>query len=336
MRRLQRAGGWLAWLAARPWLWLIERLPERAAFAFARLVGRLAYLVLVVDRRWTLWNLELVFGEQLDERGRRRLARAMFEHHARTFCEILRITPRWVHEHVIVEGMEHAWPLLESGTGVIVLSGHLGNWELLSALSSQYGVDHVMVSRPLDNPLFERFLSRCRARYLSRPRSKNLGGIRACLRDLARGQWVGLAVDLNMIRDGVFVDFLGVLAATPQGTAAMALRAGAPVVLLVTHRLPDGRHRLVLSPPLHLVRTGDDAADIAQNLERFGRALEPWILAYPEQYHWQNRRWRTRPDGAAATPRTPVEQLAKDRRRPPLVPPEHYRLVPCATRTKAA
>lgn len=313
MPRLLRRLLWFAeWVLAAPMLLTAPLLTAHAAEAAARLFGRAAFALLAGDRAWALGNLRLAFGNALSEPARRRLAAAVFEHHARMFLEILRMTAADVERRLVVEGLEHVPALSSTGRGVIAVSGRLGNFEILAGVFSRRGMPCTMLARPLDNPFFEATLRSHRARYGNRTLPRTPAGLREALRRLARGEALGIAVDQNARVGGVFVDFLGVPAATAPGAAQLVLRYGCPAALLVTHRLPDGRHRVVLGPPIAPVRTGDADADVAATLRAFTAALEPHVLAWPGQYHWQHPRWRTRPDGSHLRTAADLERLAAE------------------------
>jgi KDO2-lipid IV(A) lauroyltransferase len=321
MSRLLREFCWLLeWLLAMPVFVCIRAMSEPAVTRAARRAGQIAYWLLARDRRWCLLNLRLAFGENLDECRRRHLAQAVFAHHALTFCEILRLTPEWLERKVVVEGLEHVRPMLESRRGVIVVSGHLGNFEILSCLATRLGVRNAMLTRPLDNPYFERFLAARRTRYGTRTIAKRGPGIRDAIERLRAGEWIGMAIDQNTVRGGVFVNFLGIPASVPRAAAAIALRENLPVSLWITYRQPDGTHRVVIGPLIELSCTGDKERDVTANTERFLAALEPYILAWPDQYHWQHGCWRTRPDGSMWRSIDRFKDLVEQRRNSPYVP----------------
>jgi lauroyl/myristoyl acyltransferase len=112
------------------------------------------------------------------------------------------------------------------------------------------------------------------------------------------------------------VDFLGFAASSSSGAAALALASRCPVILAVSVRQPDGRYRLIFHPPFELIDTGDRQHDLAANTQQYTRAIEAYVLAYPEQYNWPHPRWRKRPDGSCWHLDLPLAQMAAQRSGP--------------------
>jgi Kdo2-lipid IVA lauroyltransferase/acyltransferase len=280
-------------------------------------LSRLLYCVLVSERRWCQSNLELVYGEQLTRAERERLGRRAFANLVRTRVELLRWTPEWMAAHVHGEGLDHVRQALGRGKGTIVVSGHLGNFELIGAHLVAQGCPLAWIHRPLNNWRLDRILFRSRLRYVGAAgvirNAHTLVALRAALR---RGHVVALAMDLNTLDRPIFVDFLGFAAASPAGAAILALSTKAPVIFAAAIRAPDGRHRIAYHPPFHLIEGGDRERDVAANLQQYTRALERYVLVHPEQYHWSHPRWQRRPDGSAWSLRTPPEVMAAERIRP--------------------
>jgi KDO2-lipid IV(A) lauroyltransferase len=137
---------------------------------------------------------------------------------------------------------------------------------------------------------------------------------------LREGQGVGLLIDINTIVGAVHVDFLGFQAATPPGAAALALATRCPVILAVSVRQADGQNRLIFHPPFPLIDTGDRKRDIVANTAQYMKAIEPYVLAHPEQYNWLHPRWRFRPDGSVWKLSMAAERQSAERTRPPLEP----------------
>jgi len=305
------------YLAIWPLVVLSRRLSEARSRKLAIGLSRIAYWILPFNRRWCLRNLELVFGGNLTPAQRTALAQKVFDHILVTCLESLRWTPEWLAQHISHEGFAECQALAQEaarrGTGVLVISAHLGNFELLPAFVHQMGGKARVVYRPVNNWRVERVLAGARAKYLQRSIPRGPFGLLSLLGSLRQGHWVGLLVDVNTTSKPVFTDFLGFLAASPAGAAWLALKTRCPVVLAVSIRQPDGRHRILFHTPFELIDTGDHEQDIAANTRQYMKALEPYVLAHPEQYHWTQPRWRHRPDGSAWNLDMPYEQMAAER-----------------------
>jgi KDO2-lipid IV(A) lauroyltransferase len=277
--------------------WLVGRLPVRVGQALGAGLGRAAYWLLPGRRRVALDNLTLVYGETLSPARRAAIARGCFEHLGTTVLECCRLFfgPRErLLGRVRGRGLEHLGAALAHGRGVFFLTGHFGNWELLAATHGLAGFGLSVVVRPLDNPYLDAVIARARERSGLRAISKRdaVQGVRAAL---ARGECIGILLDQDAGREGVFVPFLGHSASTSRALAVLALKTRAPVVPAFIHRLPDGGHELVLDPAIPLAVTGDLDHDIEVNTARFTETIERHVRAHPEQWFWVHRRWKSRP-----------------------------------------
>ena len=197
-----------------------------------------------------------------------------------------------------VRGREHLEAGLAMGRGVLLMTGHFGNFELLGAwLGRSYPVDFVV--KPLSNPYSERWLaarrSACGVGSLS-----THGSLKRVFLALRAGHCVAILADQDARRAGVFVPFMGRPASTPVGPARLALATGAPIIMGFQVRLPDGRHVLELEPP-YLAGADDDGAVERVTAWHTSR-LEYWVRRVPHQWFWLHRRWKTTPPVAASAP----------------------------------
>ena len=191
-----------------------------------------------------------------------------------------------------IDGMEHLARAQSLGRGVILLTGHFGNFELAAAaLARTHPVDFVV--KPLSNPDLERWIAA--EREAAGVGQVPIGpGMRAAFVALKRERWLALLADQDARRHGVFVPFFGRLASTPVGPAALALRTGAPIVMGFVRRLEDGRHHLTIEPPLEIADQESPDAELRLTALHTAR-LESWVRRYPAQWFWLHRRWKTSP-----------------------------------------
>jgi KDO2-lipid IV(A) lauroyltransferase len=152
--------------------------------------------------------------------------------------------------------------------------------------------------RPLDNPYLDRMVRHYRTLHGNIPILKD-DPVRELLRAMKEGATVGILMDTNMHPpQGIFVNFFGIPAATASGLARIALRTDAAVVPGFTLWDPVLRkYRLRFDPPLKLIRTNDNDADIVANTQLFTKVIEDFVRRYPDQWLWIHRRWKTRPPG---------------------------------------
>jgi KDO2-lipid IV(A) lauroyltransferase len=305
------------YLLVWPIVTVVRRLSEKSSRRLARSISRVAYRTFSFDRHWCLKNLELIFGDQLTSSERTALTMQVFENITLTVLEAVRWTPEWMANHVVEEGGVEARRVIQEaarqGKGFIIISAHLGNFEIINACSHCTGEKCTVLYRPQNNWRVERLLAGARAKYMPRIVPRGPYGMLKLRETLRRAEGVGLAIDMNTTERGVFVDFLGFPAASPPGAAVLALATGAPVILAVSLRQPDGSHRIVFHPPFPLIQTGNRAHDILANTQQYTKALEEYVLTHPEQYNWPHPRWRFRPDGSVWQWQTPIEKLAAER-----------------------
>ncbi len=246
-------------------------------------------------------NLQLAFPEWTDGR-RRTTLRASFAQLGRQlaeFCQMTRYTPARATTFIRYDGLERYQRAAARGKGVLVLTGHLGAWELSSFFHSLMGYPMGLVIRRLDNVLADARVNQVRCLHGNRVLHKD-DFARGLLSEMRAGRTVGILMDTNMTPpQGVFVPFFGRLACTASGLARVAQRTGAAVVPGFLLEEGGGRYRLHFGEEVAVERTGDGEADALANTARFTAVLEGYIRQFPEQWLWMHRRWKTRPAGEA-------------------------------------
>ncbi|MBO0797531.1 MAG: lysophospholipid acyltransferase family protein, partial [Blastocatellia bacterium] len=275
-------------------------LPRPCALKAGQAVGRLAHLVLPHLRRNAEVNLRLAFPE-FSRSEREKIELGVFRNLGRLLGEISQF-PRYNRENissiVTYDGLENFLNAKAQGRGIILLTGHIGAWELSVYAHSIYGYPMSFLARRVDNPLVERLADSYRARSGNRSIDKKRSA-REVIRTLKAGGVVGILADLNTTREeGVFCDFFGVQACTTAGIAMLALRTGA--IVLPGYLVWDeqaGMHRLHFEKPVATIETGNHREDVIANTARYAKTLEAIIRRYPDQWLWIHRRWRTRPEG---------------------------------------
>jgi len=299
-KRRGLARTWIEYAAAWTILKIVSLAPRAFALRAGQAVGALAYAVLRRLRRHAEINLRLAFPD-LDESERGRIRRGVFRNLGRLLGEVSQF-PRLNRENissiVVYEGLENFLSAVAEGRGVILLTGHIGAWELSVYAHSIYGHPMSFLARRIDNPLVERLAESYRARYGNRSIDKR-GSVREVLKALKSGGVVGILADLNTsCEEGVFCDFFGVKACATAGVATLALRTGA--VVLPGYLIWDEKariHRLHFEPPVETINTGNQKEDVIANTARYAKVLESIIRRHPDQWLWIHRRWRTRPEG---------------------------------------
>ncbi len=287
---------WLVVAVARTlgWLprWMARLFSGALAWAVYRAMGRL--------RRVGERNLSLALPE-LTSKARRDLLRSLYRHlgwHLVEFCRMPHYTRENTQRLMRTDGLEHYLAAEALGRGVLVLTGHLGAWELSSFYHSLMGYPMGMVIRRLDNRKLDEFVNRIRCMHGNRVLHKD-DFARGLLTAMHEGGTVGILMDTNMTPpQGEFVKFFGITACTASGLARVALKTGAAVVPgFMLWEPAEKRYVLHFGPQLHFSETGEGEADVLAATQKCNDVLESWIRRYPDQWLWIHRRWKTRPPG---------------------------------------
>jgi KDO2-lipid IV(A) lauroyltransferase len=293
MRRLE-------YLLAYALVKLLGGLPRPLARAAGSVIGRVAFLLLPRLRRTGQHNLELAFPEK-SAVERERILHKLYRNLGwllAEFCRMHRYTPENTASFLRYEGLEHYLAAREEGKGVLILTGHLGAWELSSFYHSLMGYPMSIVIRRLDNPLVDALVNRIRCLHGNQVLHKD-DFARGLLASMHRGETVGILMDTNMTPpQGVFVDFFGRPACTASGLARVAMKTGARVLpgFLLWEESRRG-YALRFGAPIALESAGVHEADVVANTATFTKVIEDYVRAYPDQWLWVHRRWKTRPEG---------------------------------------
>jgi len=276
---------------------LMRRIPLSLGRWCGAALGQMAFSIVRMRRRVTLENLRGAFPElagrreliRLGARCYRNLGKGLVE-----FCHFPRLNRDRLAGLVEIQGLDNLRQALGAGHGAILLSGHFGAWELLGPAFALNGFAVDLFVRSQKNPLFDDLMNRHRS-WVGADIIRSSGTPRAMLRSLRENRLLAMLADQDGGRDGIFIPFMGRPASTAPGVARIALRTGAPILMGFVVRQPDGRHRLVIEPPLKVPQGGDSRENLRRILETYTRNLESHIRAHPHQWFWPHRRWKTRP-----------------------------------------
>lgn len=192
-------------------------------------------------------------------------------------------------------GLEHLKEALSHGKGVILVTGHCGNWEWMNLALQAAGIPMTAAGRRLRDPRFDRFVTRLRTRFGGEAVARGEGAGQALLRALHRGRVVGLLIDQDVAVPGVFVPFFGEPAWTPTGAAFLALRRGCPIVLGFARRDQDGAMGIILQPAIWPTGSHAKEEDVGKLTALLTTRIEDHIRSCPEQWVWFHERWRRKP-----------------------------------------
>lgn len=278
----------------------LKALPLRQAASLGVCLGSITAALDRFNRPVAMRNLEIAFP-QWSRSQRLATLKGMYRNWGRMaaeWCHMDELTPDNISRAAHYEGVEN-WQRgleLSGGRGGFLFSGHFGNFELLITAHALYGYPVSIVHRPLRNPLIDAAALKARTRPGNHmiPRK----GAAQEMMSIVRGAGVvGMLIDQD-VRRGVFVDFFSLKACTTPSLARLAIATGTPAVaVFIVREGVSLHHRIVIQPPLDIVREGDRAEAIRETTQRATRVIEDMIRQYPDHWNWIHRRWKTRPPG---------------------------------------
>ena len=294
----KRAKRYLRYCLLRAALFVVEKLPIDAAGRLGSVLGDLAYRLAPKTRASALQSLSTAFPDWPWE-ARQDIARRCFAHLGRCVFELACIRQMDPRIGEWVEWTENERLLLEKalarGRGVVFVSGHVGNWELLARRVALAGLPASTIAKESTDwrltRIVERFRTQGRVESIWRGQP---GAAKRKLRVLKSGGILGLLIDQDTAVQSVYVPFFGRPASTPRAAADLALRTGAAVVVGFCQRKEDGRYRLSMKE-ISPLQTGDSNRDVAALTQVLTSEIESAIRRTPEQWVWMHPRWKTQP-----------------------------------------
>ncbi len=275
---------------------LLAMLPRTVLTFFSDLLGLVWYKADKRHRNVAFENINLAYPDKFSSAQTQRFIKNVFKHTTGILFEVIwsyRKTRDDLFEYFTIKGVRHIESAQKKGRGVILLSGHIGNFELCSVAVAKAGIEPYGVYRKFDfNPL-ERLLLEVRQRFGTKmiPLKGASKKIDAILRN---NGIVGTLLDQNVDwYDGVFVDCFKRPACTNKGLAKLVLRSKAAVIPMFMVR-KNGHYILEFLPEVPLQITGDSIKDLENNTQGYVSAIEFMVRQCPEQYFWVHDRWKTK------------------------------------------
>lgn len=288
----------LIYLTARFTAALLACLPRPLLLFTARLLGRAAYVLVARHRNAAIQNLTLAFGPAKSEKEIHEIARLVFENLAQTCADILlfpKIDLHWLERFVETgDTLEICRKLLAEGKGMILVTSHIGNWELFAAVFTLNGFPGKPVVRRVRykpfNQWIEKFRRSVKVEVIYRSEYP-----KEIIQLLRKGEIVGMLPDQDISSlKGIFVNFFGKPAYTSITPVRLALQTSAPIVTSFLIRLPKDRYQLVLGDIVRpTIKTTREAA-ILEYTQQWMKSCEEVIRRYPEQWVWMHNRWKTK------------------------------------------
>ncbi|MBJ81106.1 MAG: lipid A biosynthesis acyltransferase [Myxococcales bacterium] len=294
---IQKMKNTLIYFSLRTLAFILKHTPWLCLKLLARLLAPMAYYIARKETQTALENLEIAFPERpLSER--RKIVRAMYDHLAISAMEIIQIEKFVATDNGLSLQPEQEQLFREAlaqNKGVVAVTGHIGNWELLAQFLVQQGIPMVTIARPTYDPRITKWLDQVRSQYGLEViwRGENTVS-REMIRTFRSNKILALLMDQDTRVQSIFSPFFGKPASTPSAAAALALRFDAPIIFGWNHRTPTG-HKFyfekIIPPEIE-----DKEAAKQQLIDRLNQKLEDAIRQQPEQWVWLHKRWKTRPE----------------------------------------
>jgi len=276
---------------------IVERLPRAWAYALAVMAARIAWRFSPLARPRLEYNLKVACPE-LTPVELKRLSWLNFRNHAKAYADLMQLPRTRVGEMrplLKVSGLEHLEQARAIGKGVLVVSCHMGSYEVVAAIWSATLTPVSFFAEELEpRALFEWYRD-TRARLGISVLPLNISGLRKVLQALRDNEMVITAIDRDITGTGRKLPFFGRPAPIPMGPAQMALRMGTPLLPVCVYRLPDDSYMAEAAPLVIAESTGDADADEARVTHELLRPIEEFIRRHPEQWHVPHRIWEGGP-----------------------------------------
>jgi KDO2-lipid IV(A) lauroyltransferase len=293
-------GRWFGWLGLKLSSLITRLVPGGCPYNFGRTVGILGYRIARKQRRIALESLNIAFGNEKSQAEIERIAKDCFIFMVKSGLEMMFLMerPALLKRRIQIIGRENLEAALSKGKGVILVSGHLGNFPLMLSYLSLEGYKTAGIMRYMRDARAEKIFFDKRAQMgiktiYSQPR-------KACvdesIRTLRNNELLLIPIDQNFgAKGGIFVDFFGKEAATATGPVVLAQRTQATILPCFILRQPDDTHKIIFEPPLKLEEGRSQQETLLINIQRLTNIIESYIRRYPAEWGWIHRRWKSRP-----------------------------------------
>jgi len=277
---------------------LIGVMPLGLLHVIGKMLAPLVFFILRKRRDIIIENLKLAFGPGLDKKEIKRLYRGIVSNIGKGLMEILKLPslPDRFFNDIDVTGLDHLRDAADQGKGIIAVSAHLGNFALFGRKLFLLGYRFNDISRDPHNrwgaKMFQ-WITKCEGVNFIPDKPKNLC-IKRSIECLKRGEILFIPNDISAVSGGIYVDFFGHEVPTFKGPVTLSLRSGAPILPMFIVWDSDDRQRIIIEPPIQLIREGPVEEDIFKNTAHITKIIEGYVRRYPTQWWWVHRRWKRR------------------------------------------
>ena len=272
----------------------IAQIPKNQLLFFGKMLGNLLYYLAAPQRHIVRRNLQFSHIESSPQQIQR-LAKRVFQHFGITILELLQMTcfsQKELLTSIRVENKEILIEALARQKGIVLVSAHLGNYEMAwQYVPCYFGRQMVGVAKKMRNVRLDRLIHQIRTRFGNRVLYKK-GALPEMMQTLRQGEIVGILMDISRRFEGVEVTFLGRRATATPAAALLGIRCKSPIIPAFCHRNGNGKLVVRVERPIEIQRTKDLRFDLQKNTQLITDRVEQAVRNYPEQWNWMLRRWK--------------------------------------------
>lgn len=277
---------------------VLPYLPRHLIFIISRVLGSLAFFVMIPERRVALANLDLVYGDSLSEAEKKEITRDSFQTVALMVLDCFWFTRKTEERLSTYVEFDSSCKVYDRTKPAVVVTSHFGNWEVLGVAVAFRGHPCVSAARPLANAKLDKMLNRFRQITGGRIVSKH-GAVRALLGALKKGERIALLLDQNTlpVDGGEFVKFFGLDVPISCAAARLSIRTGAPLVFIFCAPMNDGHYQVCVSGILDPREWDNDSRKVNQVI---ANTIEKQVRSSPAHWMWTYKRWKWIPHGGSS------------------------------------
>ncbi len=276
---------------------LFNLLPYTIAVWLGARLGLLVYYVLPYERKKSIKNILKAFPE-MDHKWAAMQIRETFQRLGISIMELVKIETiaRHIDEYITVKNMDVLEQSIKKGAGVIWITGHIGNWELMPVYFAKKGYKVYVVAKRLYDHRIDDIINDLRRNHGVQPIIRGeQGSSKAILKALRSNSLLGMLIDQDTDVQGVYVKFFGDMAFTPRGASDLAIKAGSDVIAGFITRTGKNRHIITIHGPITYKRTSDYEKDVIGLTQEMTVLIEQHIRNHPSDWVWMHSRWAKKP-----------------------------------------
>ncbi len=282
------------YFAFRLFLLFVHILPFRAMVFIFRALACVCYYIFGGLRNNALENLSIAFAQKTKQE-KNSIAKESFKNMVTTFVEFAymsKYSDKKIASMIQIEGLDKLQNALDKGRGVVIITGHIGNWENIVAILGVQKIRSAFIVRGLDNYKIGQYVSRLRTRHGGQEIDRRTADYRKIFEALKENRAIGFLSDQNFM-DGVFVYFFGKLASSATGSIKIAMKRGSPIIFAFDKRNADYTHTVTFSEEMTLDDKGSKEKTLLYNTQKYTTILERYIRENPKDWLWLHKRYNT-------------------------------------------